>query len=910
MPTCRRRLTSAVLSALIGVLYAAGAGAQTGGTLQGLVTDDQGLSLPGATVTLTNAETGWTRTLVADGEGWYRAPALPPGPYEIKAELSGFATIVRSRVPLSLGQELTVNVTLKVATLQETVTVTAASPLVETTSNTLGTTISRDQLDALPVPGRTFTALAQTAPGVTGVGGGGVNAGGQLSRNNSYRIDGVSNDNNVLASPRGGLSMEAVREYVVIANQFSAEHGDASGAIVSVVTRAGTNQINGRGFVFHRDERFDAQDPFSKAQGSGQAPFSQQRFGAFLGGPIKRDRMHYFGTYEGLRLDQTAVITSPLVPASEREVPNPETGDQYFARTDFRLTDAHSMFVRYRIDETEEGNNGVGGLNTFERGVDSINRNQDVVFNHTAVLSSRVLNELRVQFGRHFADNVVRTPLDAPTINRPSGGFGKPSNQPQGRTEDRWQIINNLSYSISTHDLKFGVDYSRIRATSYFNNNTGGTFTFSTDRPFDANDLSTYPIQYTQNIGDPNLFRPNDVYGLFAQDSWRLRPNFTLNLGVRYDRENAFKKATGVEDASLNLAPRLGFAWDPKNDQKTVVRGGGGMYYSKVFLNITGNIMLARRFVGVTVINPGFPDPFSRGQAAPQSAPSTTVAPADVDTPVTRQLSIGVKRELVAGMALSVDFVNSRGRNLYNAPDVNAPNPITGLRPDPSFLRITEYQTTGNSWYNGLLLGLEKRARGRWPQFGVSYTLSKQERDVEDFGFTAQDTYNRAAEKAPASNDRRHQLVTNVVWALPAAFQIGVFTQARSALPFNITTGVDNNRDANVGTDRPDLANPSGNPRDRTTYDANFTGRTGNLTRNFGRGFPYFETHVRVSKFLNLSRLRFDRLEVFVEALNVTNYVNLATPQGNLRSAAFGQATGVHGDSSPRQVEIGFRLDF
>jgi hypothetical protein len=163
---------------------------------------------------------------------------------------------------------------LKVARLQETITVTGEAPLIETTSNTLGTNISREQLDSLPVPGRTFTALARTAPGVTGVGGGGVNAGGQLDRNNSYRIDGMSNDNNVLASPRGGLSMEAVREYIVIANQFSAEHGDASGAIVSVVTRAGTNNLQGRGFVFHRDESFDAHDPFSKAQGSGKAPFS------------------------------------------------------------------------------------------------------------------------------------------------------------------------------------------------------------------------------------------------------------------------------------------------------------------------------------------------------------------------------------------------------------------------------------------------------------------------------------------------------------------------------------------------------------------------------------------------------------------------------------------------------------
>jgi hypothetical protein len=810
-------------------------------------------------------------------------------------------------VPLTLGQELTVHLALKVATLQETVTVSAAAPLVETSSSTLGTTVSRQQLDALPVPGRTFTALAQTAPGVTGVGGGGVNAGGQLSRNNSYRIDGVSNDNNILASPRGGISLEAVREYIVIANQFSAEHGDASGAIVSVVTRSGTNNFQGRGFLFHRDESFDAQDPFSKAQGSGQAPFSQQRFGAFAGGPIIRDRLQYFATYEGMRLDQTAVITSPLVPVSEREVPNNSEGDQYFGRVDSRLHDKHTLFVRYRMDDQVEYNSGVGGLNTFERGVDSINRNQDVVVNHTAMLTARALNELRVQFGRHFADNVVRTPLDAPTINRPSGGFGKPSNQPQGRTEDRWQIVNNLSYSIRTHDLKFGIDWSHIRATSYFNNNTGGTFTFTTDRAFDANDLTTYPTQFTQNIGDPNLLRKNDLIGVFAQDSWHVKPQFTLNVGVRYDRETAFKEATGVEDAALNLAPRFGFAWDPFNDQKTVIRGGGGMYYSKVFLNITGNIMLARRFLGVTIVNPGYPDPFSRGQAAPQAAPSTTVAPDWVKTPVTRQFSVGVKREIFAGMAISSDVVSTRGRNLYNAPDVNAPDPITGLRPNPAYLRITQYQTTGNSWYNGLQVGLERRGSG--PQIGVSYTLSKQERDVEDFGFTPQDNYNRAAEKALASNDRRHQLVTTLVWPLPADFQIGLFTQTRSGLPFNITTGVDNNRDTSIN-DRPDLADPNGSPRDVSTYNASFTGRVGNLPRNYGLGDAYFEAHLRVSKFFRMPGVGVERLELFAEALNVTNYVNFGSPNGNLRSSAFGKATGLASGASPRQIELGFRVDF
>ncbi len=902
------RLIRLLLPVLLCLAAAVPAAAQTGGTLQGMVLDDQGLALPGVTVTFSNLETGWSRSDVTDAQGRFRAAALPPGVYSVAAELAGFAKSLREKVPLTLGQELTVNMTMKVATVQETVTVSAAVPLVETTSNTLGTTVSREQLDALPVPGRTFTALAQTAPGVTGVGGGGVNSGGQLSRNNSYRIDGVSNDNNVLASPRGGLSMEAVREYVVIANQFSAEHGDASGALVSVVTRSGTNALQGRAFLFHRDESLDAQDPFSKAQGSGQAPFSQQRGGAFVGGPIKRDRMHYFGTYEGVRLDQTAIITSPLVPAGEREVPNPSKGDQFFVRTDNRLSANHTMFVRYRIDKQVEENSGVGGLNTFERGVDAINKNQDVVFSHTGVLSNRAINEVRVQFGRHFADNVVRTPLDQPSINRPSANFGKPTNQPQGRTEDRWQFVNNFSYTLSAHDLKFGIDYSRIRATSYFNNNTGGTFTFATDRPFDPADLTTYPTQYTQNIGDPNLRRPNDAVGVFAQDSWHVRPNFTLNYGVRYDHETAFKDATGVDDASLNIAPRFGFAWDPRNDQKTVVRGGIGQYYSKVFLNITGNIQLARAFTGVTIVNPGFPDPYSRGSVAPPSAPSTTVAPDEVQTPVTRQASIGVKHELFSGIAVSADFVNSRGRNLYNAPDVNAPDPITGLRPDPAFLRIVQYQSSGNSWYNAMLVGVERRS-GRGPAFGLSYTLSKQTRDVEDFNFTPQDNYNRGAEKAPASNDRRHQFVANMVYALPWSMQVGLFAQARSGLPFNITTGVDNNRDTTIN-DRPDLADPNGDPLLASTYNGTFTGRLGNLPRNFGRGPGFFEAHLRISKMINVNRARLERIELFIEALNVTNHVNLNTPQGNIRSAAFGRSTAFNSDSSPRRMELGFRVDF
>jgi len=195
------------------------------------------------------------------------------------------------------------------------------------------------------------------------------------------------------------------------------------------------------------------------------------------------------------------------------------------------------------------------------------------------------------------------------------------------------------------------------------------------------------------------------------------------------------------------------------------------------------------------------------------SAPSTTIAWEESETPNTRQLSLGVKREVWTGLAVSIDGVTGRGYNLFNQPDINYPDPVTRRRPDPNFLRINQYQTNGHSWYNALLVGVERRS-GRGPHFGVSYTLSKQERDVEDFGFQAQDMNNRAAEKALANNHRKHQLVVNMTWALPGGVQVGAIAQARSGLPWNITTGTDSNGDT-ITNDRPDLANPDGDPRSR-----------------------------------------------------------------------------------------------
>lgn len=899
-----------VWSVVVFLLASAGpAAAQvTGAVLQGVVIDYQGGVLPGVAVTIANTETGLVREAPSDGAGFFRAAALPPGSYSIHARLDGFTPYVRTGLVLTVGQTATLDIRLDLATLTEAVTVEGSAPLVDTASNALGTTITRKQLDDLPLAGRDFATLARLAPGVTGVGSAGITAGGQLSRNNSIVVDGTSNDEQGIATTRGSFSLESVREYVVYTNQFAAEHGLAGGAVVNVVTRSGTNTVEGRVFAFHRDDALDARNPFSKAQGSGTAPFSEQRVGGFLGGPFVKNTWHYFGSYERLRNETTNVVTSPLVPINQREFPEKGRGDQYFLKSEYQLPGDHRLGARYRYDQSATEGGGIGGLNPYERGTDQKNRYQDTVVSLTSVLSSNTVNETRVLAGTLSTFWTVDRYADPSgvSISRPSINLGKASNMPQGWDSVRYQFVNTLSHTVGRHDLKAGVDIQIDDQNTYFLGNKDGTFTFRTDAPFNPDDRSTYPFQYTRTIGDWYDPRNNEIYSAFLQDTWRAHDRLTLNLGLRYDTETIFAKARAVDvDQDLdNVAPRLGATWTPASNGRTIVRGGFGVYYDQGFNNISGNISNSARATNVTVLNPGFPDPYAGGTIA-ATRPSVTIAAPRIDAPSTRTFSLGARRELLPGIALSVDGVRTLGFDLFNALDINAPLPGTAVRPNPDYLRIVQYRTTGRSWTNALLVSMERRA-GRGPLFNLSYTLSRAERNVEDFGFVPQDSFNPGAEKARANNDRRHQLVTSVVWALPFGVQAAGLVQARGGLPWTVTTGSDNNGDQSLN-DRPDLLAPQGDPADRATYNRNFSGRAGTLGRNSNVGPAFVQVDLRLSK---LVRVRRHAVEAFVEGFNVLNRANLGVPNGMLTSASFGRSTALASGASPRQVEIGVRFNF
>jgi hypothetical protein len=491
-------------------------------------------------------------------------------------------------------------------------------------------------------------------------------------------------------------------------------------------------------------------------------------------------------------------------------------------------------------------------------------------------------------------------------IIRPSTRAVKAYNQPQGRDENRWQFINNFTYTLSSHDLKAGLDVSFIRAPTYFPRYADGSFTFTTDLPFDPNNLATYPTQYMQSVADPWVNLDDDIYAFFVQDSWRAKTNLTFSMGIRYDRENAFSRIVGVPDDTNNFAPRLGFVWDPFNSGRTAVRGGYGLYIDQNFLNPPLNVVLAQRAHDITIVNPGYPDPFSRGTIS-TAAPSISVASENIRTPESRSFSLGIKRDIGQGIAVSADGVYSRGYNQFNNRDLNPRDPATGLRPNPNYLHITAYETEGHAWYSALLMSLDKRAGGRVPGFGVSYTLAKALRDVEGFLFLAQDQLNPAAEKSLANNDRRHQLVGRMNWLMPWDVQIAGIVQYRSGQPWTVLTGRDNNLDTETTTDRPDLAVVGGDPYDRNTYSTDFTNRSGNLGRNTATGPSFVTLDLRLSKFIAWQRYR---VEAFAEAFNATNKVNFGQPVGNLRSATFGTSTGLVTGGNQRQVEFGFRFDF
>lgn len=897
-----------LLGTLPEAAYAQTAGANVGGT----VTDDSGGALPGVTITITNKLNGRSQTLVTGPEGNYRAVALQPAPYEVRAELAGFAPVTRG-ITLTVGANASLNLMLGVAALQESVTVTSSPATVEVAKSSLSSVVLSEQVNALPSLGRNFLELAQLLPG-SGPDNSRVQYfnptkfAGVADQRNGFTtiIDGGDIDDAIWGSTTMNFTQDAVQEFRVFRHQFDAEYGAALAAVVTVVTKSGTNRPRGSGFYFGRDDKLNARNAFTPAK----PPFSQQRYGGSLGGPVVKNRSHVFGAYEFSNVETARVIALPPVnpfAASENGV-FPSGGDNHMlaGRFDHRLSESHSFFVRYAYDNQQLRR--TQAVTSDSNQIDEYSRSHSVVGEENWILSGAMVNTFRVQY---LKQRVGNTPYSfQPGINRPSISTGQRNISPQHFPKTKITIYDTWYVNTPRHDLKFGGSLSLASTgfDAHFDEN--GTWTFATDAPFNADDPRTWP--FSLRIGAPG-FREYDSkqIGVFVQDTWRVAERVRLNLGVRYDidtnlRNNEFYEQllddpfyAGIENFVSRdrgndgaIQPRLGFTWDMRGTGTLVMRGGFGKYATRnrpwfqVFSinGLLGRSVLVldpqrlRQFPNITAVLGGQSvESFaatSRGSLSPFIVGNDYVLPYGLNT------TYGVGWQISPTTALDVDYVHDYGTRQLGGTDRNLPpsGPVGPGNPRPvsAFGIVNVMENFTNTWYDALETQLRTRFRGV-DQMLVSYTLSRSYRDGVNFFGTFRGTQRTPNERGYNDTDQRHNLTVSAATMLPGGIQLSGIVKAVSGSPMLVQAGFDMDGDGSITNDRP-AGLPTRVGRDKVEEslaiinDLRATRGLPPIARDLLKLDPFVSVDMRVMKVLPVRGEH--RIELFLEAYNLTNYVN------------------------------------
>jgi hypothetical protein len=653
------RLMQTAGCAAAAVFVAVAASAQTRATtadLTGVVYDQSRAVLPGVTVSATNTETNQTRSTVTDSVGRFTIPALAPGAYTVKAELAGFTSQSRQNVELQLGGQVALEFTLRLASMSEQVTVVAATTMVDSTQTALATVISQRQINNLPINGRDFISFSVITPGVTrdntpqqgASATSGLTFAGQRARSNNITVDGLDNNDIILGSVRATFSQEAVREFQVVTNSYSAEFGKASGGVVNIVTKSGTNVATGNAFFFFRDAALNSKEYFERFTPSGdaidreKAPYSQKQFGGILGGPIQKNTTFFFGSFERLdvktnnvvNIDDTtpqtlfgqpigtvaAILRRAGFPIETGNVPYAVKSNQALFKVDHQITPAQQIALRYNYaDGVNENIEPWGGLVAKSRGAVLDNTDNMFAASHTDVVSSKTVNELRFQFARRDQKvNSLDPNCGGPCTAENQGGptlevlgvasVGRQRFTPQPRLSDRYQVLDTVSLLRGNHQWKAGLDFNYVdHKVQALPLHFGGRYLFAAlpaipgVLPAPITGIQALqlglPAAYIQGYGNSGTSYGYRDLSLFAQDDWRATNNLTVKLGVRY--QNQFWPASPYTTPGVsapysfpsdndNIAPRVAVSWDPTGDKKTSVHGAYGVYYDNLITGLSG----------------------------------------------------------------------------------------------------------------------------------------------------------------------------------------------------------------------------------------------------------------------------------------------------------------------------------
>ena len=773
-------------------------------TLAGVVRDQTGGPLPGAAVTVTNQAQGTNSTGITDARGEYRLPLLRPDTYSVKVTMAGFQEESRADIKLAVGSTARVDISMRLTNVSAGITVAAEVPLVDFTTSQVGFNIAPRQIETLPLNGRNYLELALLAPGVSFARDGYSPAafGAQEGRAINVQVDGVDNNDETFGGQETNIAQDSVQEFQIVSSQFTAEYGKASGGIINVVTKSGTNDVHGSAFYYFRRDSLDARDFFA----ADQPKLTKDNVGATLGGPLVKNRTFFFlsGDYQK-KQQATTVDTGGVAPQLDGTLPLPFKQTLASVKLDHQLSDKNHLTVGYHLDNREWENLGVGGVYAQSYGYSIKWKSWGANASLNSVLSGTSYNEARIGYLYGSQDSVPNS--SAVGQHFPDYYIGQNYLMPQGGTARKLQMLDNYSTILDwhgEHQLKVGASWAHWKNASYFALASGGVIYYGSDD-------ESQPYKYQVGYGDPAAHTNVDFYGAFIQDQWKVG-TLTLNLGVRYDYEpgsaNAgFKSAypfiLPTKEDRTQFSPRLGFAWDPRGDGRSVVRGGFGLFYFQLYNNLAQD---QKFFNGTTykvaefdcLADPSLcdknnlPNP-AQGSSSPPLI--RTMAP-DIKTPYTIQSSLGYQRQLGSAWSVSADILWIRGLHELYERDLNvSPNQYWPVI-HPEVGRIRQIASDAKSDYKALEITVQRRLSSNF-SMQLAYTYSKAINETDGFYIPIPDSDRPISfQEGPALSDQRHRLVLNGTYNLPLGFQVSGIWKLASGQPWNAEiTGGDTNGD-------------------------------------------------------------------------------------------------------------------
>jgi outer membrane receptor protein involved in Fe transport len=912
-------------------------------SVSGRVTDPTGAVVEGADVTVRQPDTNLTHAAKTDREGRFRFPYLRVGQYEIKVHQPGFANVARL-LTLTVGAAFELPVVLRIESQETNLTVSGDTAVLEAARSQIAGTVSQAEVRNLPLNGRNFLDLALLVPGVSptntasnqlfaetsAVPGQGISVGSQRNFSNNFIVDGLSANDDAAGLSGIFYGLDVVNEFQVVTSGGHAELGRALGGYVNMVTKSGMNALHGDLYGYLRNQRLNASNPLSNTK----LPSTQAQYGASLGGHLIPDRTFYFVNFEQRQLNQSGLITIalPNVAAINARLlsagyqgaqiatglyPSPVHNSNFLAKVDHQFRGNDQFSLRYSLYDVHSNNSrGAGALNAASASAGLDNTDQTVAFSNIATLSPRTVNETRGQFTRSNLQALPSDPIGPAVSISGVASFGTLSGSPTGRLNKLYELADNVSHQSGAHALRAGADFLYNDVTITFPRSIRGSYSFASLPSFLQGIYNN--SGFTQTFGNTVVPQTNPNAGFYAQDEWKINPRLTLNLGVRYDLQ--FLKTISTD--SNNVSPRAGFAWSPFASRRTVVRGSYGLFYDRVPLRALANALLSAgnttTISNSSQVSVSLSPTQTGAPTFPNILPSTglpsgvlvnfTTMNRGLQNAYSEQGSFEIEQQLGDRATLSIGYQHLRGLHLVMSVNQNVPTCVAagtnnGCRPNPNYGNNSQYSSLADSYYDGLHVSFLQRPV-RWGNYRISYSWSKSLDNVGEFFFSSpSDNFNIWQDYGRSDDDQRHRVVfdgaihtsmgpANTVWQyITHGFQLSGMLQYYSALPLNITSGVNT------------IQGTGGRPIVNGVF----------IGRNVGTGNDFFSLSTRLSRTFRITeRLR---LEGIAEAFNTLNHRNNLTRNGTFGSGAypsnpsptFGQITSVN---DPRIVQFALRLRF